>query len=124
MNLQSIARDFGACIAIPLLYGGDFLTRNPGLPDDFWKFDNDAFPLLMIGMPTWAPQKMMKDGVAAPLRLLTAMDAPYRRIDQYQSSQPIDFDADVSDISNTALERNRLYVKRGGHLLNVEEAIL
>ena len=110
---DTIARDFGACIAIPLLYGKDFLTRNPELLDDFWKFDNDAFPLLMIGMPTWTPLKMMKDGVAARLRLLTAMDAPYRRIDQYQSGRPIDFAADMSDISNTALERNRVYVKRG-----------
>jgi hypothetical protein len=64
-NLQSLARDFGACFAIPLLYGQDFLDRYPQLLDDFWKFDNDIFPLLMIGIPSWAPFKIMKEGLAA-----------------------------------------------------------
>jgi hypothetical protein len=61
-NLQSLTRDFGACMAIPLLYGKDFLERCPQLLDDFWKFDNDLFPLLMIGMPLWAPFRMVKEG--------------------------------------------------------------
>ena len=34
-NLQSLTRDFGACIAIPLLYGKDFLKRYPQLLEDF-----------------------------------------------------------------------------------------
>ena len=61
-NHQSLTRDFGACISIPLLYGHDFLERYPQLLDDFWKFDNDIFPLLMIGIPPWAPFKVMKEG--------------------------------------------------------------
>ncbi|KAI9669436.1 MAG: hypothetical protein M1831_000473 [Alyxoria varia] len=108
-NLQSLTRDFGACIAIPLLYGRDFLNRYPTLLDDFWKFDNDVFPLLMIGIPPWAPFKIMKEGVAARSRLAAQMDALYRRIDQYQWGRPVDFDADMSDISNTALDRNKIY---------------
>lgn len=55
----------------------------------------------------------MKDGVAARSRLLDEMDSLYRRIDQYQRGVPVDFDADMSGISNTALERHAVYVKKG-----------
>jgi hypothetical protein len=92
-NLQSLARDFGACLAIPLLYGKDFLNRCPRLIEDFWKFDNDLFPLLMIGMPEWLPFKMMQEAL-------------YRRIDQNQRGEPIDFVVDMSDVP---FERNKIY---------------
>ena len=108
-NLQSLVRDFGACIAIPLLYGQDFLNRYPQLLDDFWKFDNDIFPLLMIGIPSWAPFRIMREGLAARSRLSDEMDALYRRIDQHQRGEPVDFGANMSDISNTALDRNTIY---------------
>lgn len=113
VNLQSITRDFGACIAIPLLYGRDFFERYPGILDDFWRFDNDAFPLLMIGLPTWLPSSMMRNGIASRSQLLNAMTALYRRIDQYQRGEVVDSDADMSDISTTALERNEVYDRRG-----------
>ena len=110
-SFQSLTRDFGACIAIPLLYGKDFLERYPQLLDDFWKFDNDIFPLMMIGIPAWAPFKIVKEGIAARSRLANEMEALYRRIDQYQRREPVDFNADMSDISNAALERNKIYVR-------------
>ncbi|KAL4952834.1 hypothetical protein BDW69DRAFT_16235 [Aspergillus filifer] len=47
-NLQSLIHDFGACMEIPLPYGRNSLDKNPSLLDDFWKFDNDLFPMLMI----------------------------------------------------------------------------
>jgi hypothetical protein len=110
-DFQTLVRDFGACIAIPVIYGQDYMDRYPGLLDDFWKFDNDLIPLVMIGLPTWLPLKIIRDGVAARARLLDSMEGLYRRIDQYQNGQPVDFDADMSDISETALERNRIYAK-------------
>ena len=112
-NLQSLVRDFGACIAIPLLYGHDFLNRYPQLLEDFWKFDNDVFPLLMIGVPRWAPLRIMKEGVAARSRLLKEMAALYRRIDQYQKGEPVDLDADMLDISHAAFDRNKVYEQKG-----------
>ena len=112
-DLQSLARDFGACVAIPQLYGRDFLNRNKNILKDFWKFDNEGFPLFIIGFPTWTPLRMVREGNAARSRLLEAMDALYRRIDQYQSGQAVDFAADMSDISRTALERNSVYKRRG-----------
>ncbi|KAF2719017.1 putative cytochrome P450 [Polychaeton citri CBS 116435] len=113
VNLQSLTRDFGACVAIPLLYGQDFMDRYSKLLDDFWRFDNEVFPLLMIGIPTWAPFKMMKEGVTARSRLLKEISGLYRRIDQYQRGEPVDFGADLSDISKVALERNKAYDRQG-----------
>ncbi|KAL9040068.1 MAG: hypothetical protein Q9214_004630 [Letrouitia sp. 1 TL-2023] len=108
-NLHSLTRDFGACLAIPLLYGQDFLDRYSQLLDDFWKFDNDIFPLLMMGIPSWAPLRVMKEGLAARSRLVNELEALYRRIDQHQRGEPVDFGADMSDVSNVALERNKVY---------------
>ncbi|KAI4668418.1 uncharacterized protein J4E78_002244 [Alternaria triticimaculans] len=108
-NFQSLIRDFGACIAIPQLYGRDFLDRYPQALEDLWKFDNDLFPLLMIGLPLWAPLKVMKEGLAARIRLITELEALYRRIDQYQQGDPVDFDADMRDVGETALGRNNVY---------------
>lgn len=112
-NLQSILRDLGACVAIPLLYGQDFLSRYSSLLDDFWRFDNEVFPLLMIGIPPWIPLRIVRKGVEARARLLQEMAALYRRIDQHQRGVPVEDDADMSDISNAALERSKVYSKRG-----------
>lgn len=108
-SLQSLSRDFGACIAIPLLYGQDFLDRSPRLLDELWKFDNDVFPFLMIGVPPWLPVKLIKDGVAARSRLIQDLEALFRRVDQYQRGDVVDFGADLSDISKIALEHNSIY---------------
>ncbi|KAI9373307.1 cytochrome P450 [Aspergillus egyptiacus] len=108
-NLQSLTRDFGACMAIPLLYGRDFLDRSPKLLEDFWKFDNELFPLLMIGIPPWAPLNIVKDGCAARTRILRKMEALYRHVDQYQRGEPVDLGADMSDVSSALFERNTVY---------------
>ena len=113
VDLHSLVRDFGACIAIPQLYGKDFLERYPQALEDLWKFDNDLFPLLMIGMPRWAPLKIMKEGLAARTRLIAQIEALYRRVEQHQLGKPIDFDADLSDISSAALERSKVYQRDG-----------
>ncbi|KAH8595413.1 putative cytochrome P450 [Bisporella sp. PMI_857] len=106
-NLQNLLRDFGACFAIPLLYGKNFLDRNPHLLDDFWKFDNELFPLLMIGFPIWVPFKMMREGLSSRLRLLGAIEALYRRIDKSQRCEHVD--TDISDVSDVPFERNTVY---------------
>jgi hypothetical protein len=97
-------------MAMPLLYGKDFLSRCPRLIDDFWKFDNDLFPLLMIGIPAWLPFKAMKEGLAARTRILCELEALYRRIDQYQRGESIDFGVDMSDVP---FERNKIYERQG-----------
>jgi cytochrome P450 len=112
-NLQSLVRDFGASIAIPQLYGRDFFDRYTQVLDDFWKFDNDLFPLLMAGMPKWAPLKIVKEGLAAQTRIISEIEALYRRINQYQHGRSIDFNADMSDVSIPALERSKIYERDG-----------
>jgi len=108
-SLEVLVRDFGACISIPLLYCQDFLDRYTQLMDDLWKFDHDCFPMMVIGIPTWVPFKPLREGLAARTRLATEIGEFYRRVGQLQRGEPVDFSADMSDISHTALERNKVY---------------
>lgn len=59
------------------------------------------------------PLPIVRKGVEARSRLLNEIAALYQRIDQYQRGAPVDHGADISDISSTALERNRVYSERG-----------
>lgn len=106
VNLENILRDLGACISIPLIYGDNMLQTNPTLLEDFWKFDNDAFPMLIIGMPSWLPIKSFKEGLAARGRLHQALIGFYRRLNQHLNNQPVDLGLDMSDVGMVALERN------------------
>ncbi|RSM18305.1 hypothetical protein CDV31_002824 [Fusarium ambrosium] len=115
-NLYSLIRDFGACIAIPLLYGNDFLDRHPRLLDDLWKFDSDLFISLLLGVPTWAPFKVIQDGLRARSRLLSAMESLYRCIDQHQKGELADSEFDLSDVSSIPFERNKIYEREGWSL--------
>ncbi|KAM4060779.1 cytochrome p450 [Hirsutella rhossiliensis] len=113
LDLEALLRDLGACISIPLLYGQDFLDRNPGLLDDFWKFDNDAFPLLVAGAPTWLPIRSFREGLQARARLHEALGAFYRRLQQFERNEPVDFGADMSDVSFVARQRNDVFERFG-----------
>ncbi|KAM0272408.1 hypothetical protein ACHAPA_002159 [Fusarium lateritium] len=113
VNMQSLLRDFGACMSIPIIYGQDLLDRNPQLLDDFWVFDNDLFPLLMVGVPSWAPFKMMQDGLKARARIIDSLEGVFRRVEQERKGEPIDFGADISDISTMLRERNSIYTRDG-----------
>ncbi|KAL4958639.1 cytochrome P450 [Aspergillus stella-maris] len=112
-NLQSLIGDFGACMAIPLLYGRDFLEKNPFLLDDFWRFDNDLFPMLMIGLPPWTPVKMMKVGRTGRGRILAELETLHRNIEQVQNGQSPITDVDMSDVSDALFERNKVYQREG-----------
>lgn len=115
-NLHSLVRDFGACIAIPLLYGNDFLDRNPRLLDDLWKFDSGLFIPLLLGVPTWAPFQVIKDGLGARSRLLSAMESLYRCISEEDSStQSLIFPTSVAFL----LRGTRSMSERAGPFKNV-----
>ncbi|KAL2677162.1 hypothetical protein Neosp_010930 [[Neocosmospora] mangrovei] len=112
-NLYSLIRDFGACIAIPLLYGNDFLDRHPRLLEDLWKFDSDLFIPLLLGVPTWVPFKVIQEGLRARSRLQSAMESFYRCIDEHQRGELIDSKFNLSDVSSIPFERNKIYEREG-----------
>ncbi|KAK3380726.1 putative cytochrome P450 [Lasiosphaeria ovina] len=112
-NLQSLTRDFGAHMAISLLYGRDFVARYTTLLEDFWRFDNDMFPLLMIGIPDWAPFRMMREAKASRTRLIDELEAFYRRLGQHSRGEPVDFGADMSDAGDAVIGRQAVYDKYG-----------
>jgi hypothetical protein len=99
-------------MSVPLIYGQDILDRNPRLLDDFWTFDNDLFPLLMVGVPKWAPFRIMQDGLKARARIIDSLEAVYRRVDQYEKGEPVDLGADMSDVGMMLRERNKIYNRR------------
>lgn len=112
-DLDTLIKNFGACVAIPLLYGHDFVERYDTLLEDFWLFDRAVFPLRIVGVPTWFPLPSFRAGLKARARLNREMAALYRRMDQYVRGDKVDFDADMSDISSIARERVRIYSEVG-----------
>ncbi|KAF2089166.1 cytochrome P450, partial [Saccharata proteae CBS 121410] len=112
VSLFRLMRDFGAHIAMMSLYGVDFCYRHKELLEDFWKFDNDCFPLLVIGMPQWLPIKPLKEGLAARARMRDALTEYYERLEQYQNGT-YKGSADLNDVSSTALDRLAAYQANG-----------
>ncbi|KAL0262531.1 hypothetical protein SLS55_001499 [Diplodia seriata] len=112
VGLENLIRNYGTTIAIPLLYGSDFLKRNPRLIDDFWHFDNVVFPLRMVGIPEWAPIRSLKEGIAARTRVLEAMWSLYERIEKHIEGDE-SLDCDMSDVGPVALARCKAYMANG-----------
>lgn len=113
VDLLHILRDLGACIAIPMMYGQGLLDHNPSLLSDFWQFDNVAFPLLMLGMPTWAPLPAFQRALAARRRIQRALSVLYTHLNQRLDGEAVDLDADTADVSTIIQERNRMFAKWG-----------
>lgn len=125
IGLENMIRNYGAEIAIPLLYGSDFLKRNPQLIDDFWKFDNNVFPLRMLGLPEWTPIKAMREGIAARKRILDALYALHERIEKYWKGEELD--CDMSDVGQVALDRSKAYAAHNvsfGHRRDIDMGLL
>jgi hypothetical protein len=112
-DLLHLTRDFGTCVAVEVIYGKDFLQRNPTLLEDFWRFDNEIFILLVLGVPSWAPFSVMRNGVESRTRLQKALEGVYKRTDQYLKGEPVDFDADMSDISAAVKGRSGTFNQFG-----------
>ena len=112
-SLHELVRNYGSDMSTSAYYGQDFLDRNPDIVEDFWRFDNDGFPFLAIGIPTWAPIGIFQAALASRARLAAALKLVYRMVDQYDEGVPVDFDADMSDISPVLLGRHRIF-KNGG----------
>lgn len=110
VNLQVLLRDFGAAISIPLLYGQKFLDDNPNLLRDLWTFDNDAFGMLVIGIPAWFPIPTLQRGIAARNRLHKALTAYHARLRQsHNINLNTNQDNDISDASEAAYQRTTVF---------------
>ncbi|VUC28689.1 unnamed protein product [Clonostachys rosea] len=60
---------------------------------------------------SWVPIKPYQNALAARRRLQDALVGLYRRIDQHQNGKPIDYDAEMDDIGQVAIERHRLFAQ-------------
>ncbi|KAF9690386.1 hypothetical protein EKO04_011563 [Ascochyta lentis] len=113
VDLARLVRDLTAHVALEVIYGRDFLDRNPGFINDMWIFVDNAFDLLLAGLPRWTPLGPIRVGVDACERIRTALMAYYKRVEQHQLNKPIDQGADMSDVSATVLERSTIYLDKG-----------
>ncbi|KAK7608866.1 cytochrome P450 [Phyllosticta paracitricarpa] len=111
INLFNLIRSFGAAISIPMLYGSHFVKECPNILRDFWAFDNDCFPLVMAGLPTWAPMKRFQEGLAARARIARDLAEFYELIERFQRGEDLDPSIDLTDVSQIVLERSTIYQK-------------
>ncbi|KAK7544738.1 cytochrome P450 [Phyllosticta citribraziliensis] len=109
LELFNLIRSFGAAISIPMLYGSYFMNKCPNILQDFWAFDNDCFPLVMAGLPTWAPMKNFQEGLAARNRINRTLAEFYELIDRFQRGGHVDPSIDLTDVSQIVLERSKIY---------------
>ncbi|KAM7191292.1 cytochrome P450 [Naviculisporaceae sp. PSN 640] len=116
-DLESMLKALSSCIAMPLLYGHDYLQRTPNVLEDWDCFASNAVSLLALGIPSWVPIPSFQRGIAARGRLLESLAGVYRRIRQHHEGEPVDFGADMSDVSETVLDRYKVFAK---HRLPVE----
>ncbi|PVH95121.1 cytochrome P450 [Periconia macrospinosa] len=110
VDLARLVRDLTAHVALEVIYGKDFLDRNPGFINDMWLFVDNAFTLLLAGLPRWTPLNPIRMGVAACERIRGALMAYYKRVEQRQRDLPVDYGADMTDVSATVLERSKIYL--------------
>ncbi|KAK8194965.1 putative cytochrome P450 [Phyllosticta capitalensis] len=111
LNLFNLIRSFGAAISIPMLYGSDYMKRNFNVLRDFWAFDNDCFPLVMAGVPLWAPLKHFQEGLAARARINRGLAEFFERLDKHLRGEDLDPTLDLTDVSQIVMERNEIFNK-------------
>ncbi|CAH0058859.1 unnamed protein product [Clonostachys solani] len=125
-DLESLLRGLSFHISIPLLYGNDYLERNPSALWD-WDCFGEQTALLALGVPTWVPIPSFQRGIAARDMLVGSISAVYRRTKQYNNGEAVDHGADVTDVSETALDRYKEYDRHGlsiEHIGHIEFSLL
>ncbi|CAG9947337.1 unnamed protein product [Clonostachys rosea f. rosea IK726] len=111
-DLESLLRGLSFHISIPLLYGHDYIDRNPLALWD-WDCFGGQTALLALGVPTWVPIPSFRRGIAARDRLVDSISSVYRRTKQYRNGEAVDYGADMTDVSETALDRYKVYDRHG-----------
>ncbi|KAJ5097017.1 cytochrome P450 [Penicillium angulare] len=113
VDLERLLKRFTFCLGVPLLYGHDYLERNSLVLEDWELFSKQAVPLLAIGIPSWIPIKSFQQGLKARDRLHESLVSVYRRVKQHFNDEPVEYSADMSDVSKSTLERFDVFDRHG-----------
>lgn len=113
LDMEGLLKALIPCISIPLMYGRDYLDRNPTLLRDLDIFATQAVSMLALGIPTWVPIKSFQQGLAARARLHATLSSFYSRLKQYHGGNCAEQGADMSDVSQTALDRCAVLEQHG-----------
>ncbi|CAH0018624.1 unnamed protein product [Clonostachys rhizophaga] len=111
-DLESLLRVLSFHISIPLVYGHDYLDRNPLALWD-WDCFGGQTALLALGVPTWVPIPSFRRRIVARDRLVDSISSVYRRTRQYRNGEAVDYGADMPDVSETALDRYQVFDRHG-----------
>ena len=104
-NLFPLIRNFVGHVSLPTLMGAPFIESYPTVLDDLWDLD-DAFNLLVVGVPEWLPITVMKKAKAARTRLNNALAKFHMELDKEAAGEKT---GDLSDVSVVMKERSQAY---------------
>ncbi|WQF89202.1 Putative cytochrome P450 [Colletotrichum destructivum] len=108
LDLMNLLRDFGAHLAISLLFGEEWLAKYPECIEDLWKFEEQVL-FLSLGLPRWIPLRSFQEGDFARNRITERVGDLFRRISDYQDGA-IGGD-DLSDVPAVSFGRSEVFRK-------------
>ncbi|KAL0941576.1 uncharacterized protein CTRU02_204339 [Colletotrichum truncatum] len=108
VDLMNLLRDFGAHMAISLLFGEEWLARYPECIEDLWKFEEQVL-FLSLGLPRWIPLRSFKEGDKARNRMTDRVGELFKQISDYQDGA-ISGD-ELRDVPAVSFERSKVFRK-------------
>lgn len=104
-SLFPLIRNFVGHVSLPTLMGTRFMESYPTVLDDLWDLD-DAFNLLVVGVPEWLPITVMKKAKVARTRLNDALAKFHVELDKEAAGEKT---GDLSDVSVVMKERSQAH---------------
>ena len=108
-SLFPLIRNFVGHVSLPTLMGARFVESYPTVLNDLWDLD-DAFNLLVVGVPEWLPIPVMKKAKAARTRLNNALAQFHLELDREDAGAKT---GDLSDVSVVMKERSQAHRAHG-----------
>ncbi|WYZ36327.1 hypothetical protein EsH8_XII_000077 [Colletotrichum jinshuiense] len=108
VDLMNLLRDFGAHLAISLLFGDKWLENYPECIEDLWKFEEQVL-FLTLGLPRWLPLRSFREGNAARTRMTGQVGELFKKISDFQDGN-ISID-ELSDVPAVSFGRSDVFRK-------------
>jgi len=109
VSLMPLLRDFIGMQALPAVFGTDLYRNSTGLFEDLWAFDN-AFLILMAGLPRWVPIPKLAKAHAARARLHALLVRMHAAMEDDAAGRSVSSEwANIDDISDCLKARQAVY---------------
>ena len=108
VSLFPLIRNFVGHISVPTLMGTQFMKHHPTFLADIWDLD-EAFNLLVVGIPKWLPISLITKSNRARVRLKNALAEFHMALDAAAGERSGISWGDMSDVSAVMKERGQIY---------------